>query len=371
MKQNQKELIKKTMKKVALGGATIIGKELLAISSEIILSKVSFNILTWQGKPGYKEVLHWLYTNFDSIKDKFTLTTVNKRPRYLSVGIYSLKYKGCILIVRSKYRYKDSIVSIGSKKPIYTMSTDNILELNISIIGKNCNDIGEEINTYEIPDTSDSISISIYNAESKSLSITNSISVKNIDDIYIDNIDTIIKKLNSFKSNKKYYNDKKLVYKYAMMLYGDPGTGKTTLAKAIAKYLNYNIIYVTPKDITKDFISLMNNRDNTMILIEEIDKYVDDHGEIMNLGDLMNMTDGVLTPNNVFIVATTNFIEKIPEALIRNSRFDDVIEIKPINNKDVAENMCRYYDADINILNELEFPINQSKLQSKILERMN
>ena len=144
------------------------------------------------------------------------------------------------------------------------------------------------------------------------------------------------------------------------------------MAKSIAKYLEYDILYITPNDITKELIERLYRREDTMILIEEIDKYVDDKGEIANLGDLMNIVDGVLTPKNIFIVATTNFIDQIPEALIRNGRFDDVIEIKPISNKKVAEDMCKYYSVNAeDILNGLDYPINQSNLQTRILDYLN
>lgn len=67
---------------------------------------------------------------------------------------------------------------------------------------------------------------------------------------------------------------------------------------------------------------------------------------LWNISNLLNSIDGIHTPNNFIIIATTNHIEKLDPALIRPGRFDLVIEI-PTVDKEVFDKFTNNFYGKI------------------------
>ena len=235
---------------------------------------------------------------------------------------------------------------------------------------------------------------------------------RGFDKLYFSNgeLDQVKNHLDRFLETYEMYNSKQLSYKTGILLYGDPGTGKTSLAKAIASEYNRSICAITVSSIADiDFAELatmINNDivDTYVVLFEDIDtidnalksrsskkkssKYDDEpddepdekprsRSDIMNA--LMQFLDGVNSPNNVIFVATTNYVEKLDAAFVRAGRFDLKIEVKPLVKTDAVEFIKSFGIADneiLRILNDYdnEYPddthYNQAKLQGIIIKHI-
>jgi hypothetical protein len=63
---------------------------------------------------------------------------------------------------------------------------------------------------------------------------------------------------------------------------------------------------------------------------------------IVSLADLLNAIDGINSPENFILVATTNHLGSLDPALFRKGRFDDVIEIMPLETSEIVR-MVKYF----------------------------
>lgn len=122
-----------------------------------------------------------------------------------------------------------------------------------------------------------------------------------------------------------------------ILLYGPPGTGKTHLARAIAEHMGLYFISVRPSDLMGTLIGATQQniaslfkeaRDHApaIIFIDEIDSIGAKRGTShmyhdQTLTQLLMELDGFDRRDRVFVLAATNRLEMLDEALIRDGRF--------------------------------------------------
>lgn len=193
--------------------------------------------------------------------------------------------------------------------------------------------------------------------------------------------------INTFLETKDIYIEKDIPFKTGIMLYGDPGTGKSSLAQAIANKYKSSLVSVDMAtfpglDTTQLKESIEADDKMYIILLEDIDTLFNslkreddkklDKEDKKTINKLLQFLDSpTKSPSNVVFIATTNHIENLDDAILRTGRFDIKIEVKPIN-KETARKMCESFklgDSTINnILSNCTFPVVQSYLQGEILK---
>ena len=147
-------------------------------------------------------------------------------------------------------------------------------------------------------------------------------------------------------------------YLNATMLFGDSGTGKTTLAKYIAYKLNLPYIYLNFSQIIDSYMGKTSSSLNLVFnfvkstpcvfVLDEIDaiairrSHSSDSGADgeMNRITITLMQELDKLPNDTVLVACTNRIDRIDEALL--SRFPKKIEIKNLNENQKLEIIDQY-----------------------------
>lgn len=135
------------------------------------------------------------------------------------------------------------------------------------------------------------------------------------------------------EKTEKIYNKLELPFKRGIILYGEPGNGKSAMIREIIRTSDKNIIKVIIKqvrNIVTALSTLINEMDGkkSIIIIEDIDSLINEN----NRSDLLNILDGVDVKSGMFLIATTNYPEKIDPAFMnRAGRFDKSYEIKNPN----------------------------------------
>jgi len=132
-----------------------------------------------------------------------------------------------------------------------------------------------------------------------------------------------------------------------VLLVGPPGTGKTLLAKAVSHETNAAFIRVVGSELVQKYIgegarlvrelfALAREKAPAIIFIDEIDAIggsrstdaysAGDHEVNRTLMQLLSELDGFNTRGNVKIIAATNRMDILDQALLRPGRFDRIIE---------------------------------------------
>ena len=223
---------------------------------------------------------------------------------------------------------------------------------------------------------------------------------KSFDKVIFKEKDKLIKYIDNWKNNiPVYYNKYKMIPKLSVLLYGTPGNGKTSTARAIADHLGLSTITSIPSNFFMDDGSVNRRRmyfpEESVLLIDEIDcicqsrekssgKEIDERMKndqiLQNLLTFLDSpktfyykaNDGIYYPVSI-VVATTNYFENLDPAVIRPGRFDVRIQLTDFD-KEQAEEMCSVYDLTLSDVIDEEitddFTILPAKLEALCRENI-
>lgn len=154
-----------------------------------------------------------------------------------------------------------------------------------------------------------------------------------------------VRNLVSFLKEPDKYLDSGARMPKGMILYGDPGTGKTLMAKAIAGEAGVPFYSTNGSDFIELYVGMgarrirkafEEARDNApcILFIDEIDAIGGkrnnsrtDSEDTKALNALLSQMDGFDEEDGVLVIATTNRLDVLDPALIRPGRFDMHVKV--------------------------------------------
>lgn len=182
--------------------------------------------------------------------------------------------------------------------------------------------------------------------------------------------------IDKFRENEEFHLRHGISHQTAIMLHGPPGTGKTSVIKALASHYEMPIYNLSPSALSNITSAFSRLPENALVVIEDIDTNASLHlraaeqesvfankdgdGDpttnampkvstldelFTNFSDVLNAIDGVTVSHGRILIATTNYVDKLDPALLRPGRFDLKVEIGYADNYAIRQFFERFFEG--------------------------
>lgn len=151
--------------------------------------------------------------------------------------------------------------------------------------------------------------------------------------------------------NREIYEELGAKLPQGILLYGEPGLGKTLMAKCFIEESGLTAYIVRRNKGNDDFIGDITDifqqaKENApcIIFLDDMDKFANEDSSHRDAEEYVAVQAGIDEVKNcdVFILATANEMWKLPNSLVRSGRFDRKIEVQCPTDRDANE-IISYY----------------------------
>lgn len=254
-------------------------------------------------------------------------------------------------------------------------------EIVITALGRNRQVILDLIEEFRYKETHDKISV--YQFEDKNWTHVTDIPRRHIKTVVInrDVKQEMLRVIDEFTSSRGWYEQRGLPYKMTYLLHGIPGTGKSSLIKAIASHYGMNLCvlsltYLSDMSFARALTTVPSN---SLVVIEDFDstdatkarkslmvpggavqqiavpvqaggnavpapaatetKEKEDTAPrgFLTLSGMLNALDGVVSLDGTLIMLTTNVAHTLDPALVRAGRIDHQVELMKLEDAEIRE----------------------------------
>ncbi|KAJ3092741.1 hypothetical protein HK102_003616 [Quaeritorhiza haematococci] len=178
--------------------------------------------------------------------------------------------------------------------------------------------------------------------------------------------DLMLADIRRFLNNGAWYHQRGIPHRRGYLLYGPPGSGKTSFIQALAGELEYNIcvLNLSERSMTDDRLAhlLCHAPPRSLILLEDVDAAFGNRltekeikqgfTNLVTFSGLLNALDGVASSEERIIFMTTNHAEKLDPALIRPGRVDVKQYIGDASPDQIRRMFLRFFEGKEDLAEE-------------------
>lgn len=185
----------------------------------------------------------------------------------------------------------------------------------------------------------------------------------------------------NFVKKRDLYVDMGCTLPGGILLFGEPGTGKSLMAEVIARESNYKFKFVCASELLGQYVgsSASNIRkifdelkkENSILYIDEIDavgsKRQDDDNSKEYRSALNQLLSCMSDPqyDKIVVMASTNIPEQLDPALTREGRFDLKVEIKKPD-KQMRIDLFKLYVGKLKHEDDIDYEFLADKTEGKV-----
>lgn len=202
----------------------------------------------------------------------------------------------------------------------------------------------------------------------------------------------VLRDIESWQNSKTWFKERSIVWKMGLLLYGKPGTGKTSFTRALGEKFNlpvyvFDLSTMNNIDLIKKWQRILTDTP-CIALFEDLDSIFDGRenrtkntfNTYLTYDCFLNVLDGVERNDGVITVVTTNNVERLDQALCdfsngvvktRPGRIDKVIEFGILDHEGkikIANNILKGYPESIDIVVNQSNGVTGAQFQQMCIE---
>lgn len=161
-------------------------------------------------------------------------------------------------------------------------------------------------------------------------------------------------------NNKSVYEKLGAKLPMGVLLYGDPGLGKTLMAKCFIEECKLETFTIR-KNKSENFVEHISEifkeakeKAPAIIFLDDMDKFANEDNNHRDAEEYVAVQAGIddVKGTGVFVLATVNEHHKLPRSLTRSGRFDRCIEVCSPNSQDCV-NIIKHYLEDKKVADDI------------------
>ena len=180
---------------------------------------------------------------------------------------------------------------------------------------------------------------------------------KNFDQLFFQGKSELINYLDNWNQRKLKSKSMGILHKTGISLFGPPGTGKTSIAKAIAHRYGLTLVMINLANFKSDddlinFISVQAG--DSVFLLEDVDDFL---GKVqrsklngksnISFSCVLQILDGIYSPNNSIFILTTNHEDELDPSVYRDGRINYRANITYPSNSEIKEFIESYFGQEV------------------------